>query len=137
MESQAAEKAAQKFLKTGNLQGYESNELALACDRLVQQAARRSIKRALTIAHRFAASAEVHGGVLALTAYRALARVTHMGGAHADALSAYRKARHLAGRDRLVSARIDRALIDVYMYLGRFKDSERAARRAQRALIMY
>ena len=130
MENEAAEKAAQRFLSTGSLRNIDADELAVACDRLVQQAARSSLKAALKLARRFVARAKPHGGSLELMAYRSLARVTHLSGAHAEALKAYQKAKNLARHDPLVCARIDRALVDVYMYLGRFQDSELAARRA-------
>jgi tetratricopeptide (TPR) repeat protein len=66
------------------------------------------------------------------TAYRALARVTHMSGAHAPALAAYLEARRLASEQPLVRARIDRALVDVYMYLGKFEQSRKSAQSAAR-----
>jgi tetratricopeptide (TPR) repeat protein len=130
MENEAAEKVAQRFLNTGSLQNTKFDELAAACDRIVQKDARTSLKTALRTARRFAARAKPHGGALELMAQRSLARVTHQSGAHAEALKAYRKARALARLDPIVCARIDRALVDVYMYLGRFRDSELAARRS-------
>ncbi len=130
MEKQAAEKAARRFLRTGTTAQLGADELAAACDRLVQQVACRSLKAALKIARQFVERSRPHGGVLELTAWRLLARTTHMSGDHAEALGAYRKARLLARQDRLVCARIDRALADVYMYMGRFRDSEQAAKRA-------
>ncbi|PWB72550.1 hypothetical protein C3F09_06510 [candidate division GN15 bacterium] len=130
MENQAAEKAARRFLSTGSAAHTGADELASACDRLVQQAAQTSLKHASRVARRFVARATAHGGPLALAAWRSLARVTHMSGKHAEALAAYREAKKLSRHDPITQARIDRALVDVYMYLGRFKESEQAARRA-------
>ncbi len=130
MEETSIELAAQQFLSRGIVTGIAEKDLAAACDRLIQRAARRSLKKAQILARRFVVRVEADEGPLALAAYRAMARVTHMGGAHASALRAYLKARELARPHRLVRARIDRALVDVYMYCGDFQKARRAARRA-------
>ncbi len=131
MEETAQEIAAQKFLKTGFMPALSEEALAAECDRLIQKAMHRSLKVALHLARKFANHAIKCRG-LRLTAYRALARVTHMSGKHQEALKAYLKARALAAREPLVRARIDRALIDVYMYLGDFRKSQNHARSALR-----
>ena len=130
MENKAAEKAAHRFLSTGSAAHISAEDLASACDRLVQAAARSSYKSALSLARRFVAHSTGHDRLLALMAWRSLARVTHLSGRHAEALKAYQKARRLSDNDLVTRARIDRALVDVYMYLGKLKESEKAARRA-------
>jgi len=55
-----------------------------------------------------------------------------MSGMHLPALAAYQKARRLSASEPLVRARIDRALVDVYMYLGKFTLSRKAALAATR-----
>lgn len=130
METTVTEATVRRFLSRGAVSGLSEDVLAAGCDKLIQETSRRSLKQALTLAKRFVHRSETGGGELALTAFRALARVTHMSGAHAAALDAYLKARQLALRDRVVRARIDRALVDVYMYLGDFEKAKRAARRA-------
>ena len=129
MEETPQEIAALKFLKTGKMPALGEEALAAECDRLIQKAMHRSLKAALPIARKFAHHAIKYHG-LRLTAYRALARVTHMSGKHREALKAYLKALALAAREPLVRARIDRALIDVYMYLGDFRKSQNHARSA-------
>ncbi len=130
MEKTSDDIAAQKYFRTGKSGGVNSNDLAAACDRAIQQTARKSFKSALSLARRFAKQAGSDRGPLGLTASRALARMTHLSGLHREALSAYLKARELAADDPLIRGRIDRALIDVYMYLGDFTRARQAARRA-------
>jgi hypothetical protein len=55
--------------------------LAAECDRLIQKAMHRSLKAALPLARKFALHAIKYHG-LRLTAYRTMARVTHMSGKH-------------------------------------------------------
>ncbi len=132
MESsqQTVERAAQRFISAGKVNGVDGAELADACNRYINRQASKSLKSALVSARRFVRHSEGRSGALPLTAYRALARVTHMGGGYADARSAYLKARSLASRDARVKALIDRALIDVYMYLGNQSEAKRRARMA-------
>lgn len=131
MDEKSTEIAARRFLKTGKITDVDEEALAAACERQVQLATRKSLTNALPICRRFAERANGSGSkVLQLAAYRALARVTHMSGAHASARTAYLRARRLSGKQPLVRARIDRALVDVYMYLGRFKQAQTSAQRA-------
>lgn len=53
-----------------------------------------------------------------------------MSGKHADALKYYLQARALCRNDALPRARIDRALIDIYMYIGNAAAARRSARSA-------
>ncbi len=130
MEAPISEAAVRRFLSGGAAGDLPADALAADCYKLIEETSRRSLKKALTLAQRFVSRAGTGEGVLALTAYRALARVTHMSGSHASALEAYLNARRLAGRDATLRARIDRALVDVYMYLGEFAQAKQAARRA-------
>ena len=133
MEEKSIEIIARRFLSRGLVKDTDEKMLAAACEQYVQKVVHRSLKNALPICRRFAARAQKHGGKLLLqTAYRALARVTHMSGAHTSALAAYREARQLADGQPLVRARIDRALVDVYMYLGKFEQSRKSAQSAIR-----
>jgi CHAT domain-containing protein/tetratricopeptide (TPR) repeat protein len=133
VEEKSTEITARRFLSRGIVKDTDEKTLAAACEQYVQKVAHRSLKDALPICHRFAARAQTHGGRLLLqTAYRALARVTHMRGAHAPALAAYLEARRFASEQPLVRARIDRALVDVYMYLGKFEQSRKSAQSAIR-----
>jgi len=130
VETTAADVAAQRYLSEGAVRGIPDDDLASRCETLIQRTARQSLKRALTLARKYVRRARSGGGPLAISAYRTLARTCHMSGAHQKALEAYLKARRLVQRDPLARARIDRALTDVYMYLGDFAAANLAARRA-------
>lgn len=119
----STEIAARRFLKNGQLGGHCEEDMAAWCSMLIQDAARRSLKTAAALAHRFVRRADGRGRILRLAAYRALARVSHLGGNHNEALRMYLAARRLCRSDRLLRARIDRALIDVYMYLGKTRQA--------------
>jgi len=134
VEATSTHLAVQRFLSKGVVSGISEDDLAASCDKLIRETAHRSLKQALTLAERFVYRSEIRNGPLALSAYRALARVTHMSGAHASALDAYLKARQLAHRNPLIRSRIDRALVDVYMYFG---DFDKAKRSAQRAILAF
>ncbi|MBK7092258.1 MAG: CHAT domain-containing protein [bacterium] len=128
MEKTTIELAAERFLKSGVVDGSAETELASACDAEVQKLSRSSFSQAVVLAKKFAKHASHRGGVLESTAYRTLARVLHLSGSHSEALDAYLKARKLMSRDAMVRSRIDRALIDVYMYLGNFSKAKIHAR---------
>lgn len=130
MEDAQALTFAEEFLKTGRPGSLNETELALWCDRVIQTTARASIKAGLSQARRYALRVASRGPELQLSSWRVLARLTHMSGSYSDALKAYLQARRLAVRDPLVRSRIDRALIDVYMYLGKFELARRSAHRA-------
>ncbi|MEW6051511.1 MAG: CHAT domain-containing tetratricopeptide repeat protein [Candidatus Zixiibacteriota bacterium] len=74
-----------------------------------------------------------HPSVVRLAAYRSLARAAHLSARHREALRAYLNVRRLHGGNRLGVAKVDRALIDIYMYLGNFSESRRKALLAVRA----
>ena len=104
--------------------------MAAACDRLVRAETQRSTVSARRMAKRFVRHARQHGGVLLVTALRVTGWTANVSGRYAEAEDAYLEARSLAGTDTVARARIDRILIDTYMYLGRFDESKRRARLA-------
>ncbi|MEW5874455.1 MAG: CHAT domain-containing tetratricopeptide repeat protein [Candidatus Zixiibacteriota bacterium] len=119
-----------RFLRGGSTRNLPTEALAARCNQFIEETSRRSLTRALSLARCFVSRAGMGKGEMALSAYRALARVTHLSGAHAEALDAYLKARKLARGEQPLCARIDRALVDVHMYLGQFEAARQAARRA-------
>ncbi|MGB5107550.1 MAG: CHAT domain-containing tetratricopeptide repeat protein [Candidatus Zixiibacteriota bacterium] len=130
MEKAAIELAVKRFLATGIVDQVTEQELAAACDAEVQRISRASLKQALPVAAKFTKQARKHGGILESTAFRTQARVLHLSGNHVEALKAYLSARKLMNKDALVRSRIDRALIDVYMYLGDFVKAKKHAQGA-------
>jgi len=106
------------------------NKLAASCDSLIRAETQVSTVSSVAMAREFVARARQHRGILYLTALRALGWALLVSGNYPEAKTAYLKARRLAGRDPVIRGRIDRILIDVYMYLGRADESRRRARSA-------
>lgn len=126
------DRSATLFLKDGNLNGQDQAALALLIDGHIRQLAQRSLKRALFLSRTYAKAADKTGGQIVLAAQRTLARVTHQNGLHSEAEAAYKRAWALAKDDAITQARLDRSLIDLYMYLGDFDESRRRAKNALR-----
>lgn len=133
MDEEQSQIAARLFLRTGEAVGISELELARGCENLIQKASRTSLNEALKLARRFAAVSRHHSPEMRLTAARAVGRLSHMSGRHRDARRAYLSARRLSERSPLVRARIDRALADVYLYLGDYDKAKQSARRAMAA----
>jgi hypothetical protein len=85
VEKPSTELAVRRFLNEGFADGITEDALAQGCDALILQTARKSLPQAMILARKYAAAVRSRSGPLALSAYRALARITHMSGAHADA----------------------------------------------------
>ncbi|MDD4051248.1 MAG: CHAT domain-containing protein [candidate division Zixibacteria bacterium] len=130
MEKETLDLIAHRFLQGHRADTISDGELAAACNRVIQQIARRSFKEAVALARKFVKRSTGSSPAMRLMALRAMARTLHMSGKHAEALSYYVRARTLCRRDPLTLARIDRALIDVYMYVSDFTRARRAARSA-------
>ncbi|MFH2034822.1 MAG: CHAT domain-containing tetratricopeptide repeat protein [Candidatus Zixiibacteriota bacterium] len=121
---------ARQFLKNGRNADLQFDDLAKCCEQIIQKTARSSLKSALKLAENFVQFSQGKSNFFQLTAYRTLARITHMSGRHAEALNAYLQAYRLARSEPLIRARLNKALIDVYMYLGDFSKARKAARLA-------
>lgn len=123
---------AEEFLRTGRVGAADPAALAEACDRHISERSRSSLDAAQGLARQYAKKARSAPHALRLSANRVLARISHMNSRHAEAEKAYLAARALARTDALVRGRIDRALVDVYMYLGDVAQSRRRAAMALR-----
>ncbi len=136
MDPKATEVASafDKYLSSGDLSGQEPSALSKLIDDRMRLEAQQSLKNAVQIARRLVKVSAGKPSPLPLTSYRVLARMTHMSAKHAEAEGAYLKARALSRSDKMVAGRIDRALIDVYMYIG---DLPEAKRRANSALKIF
>ncbi|UCC43374.1 MAG: hypothetical protein JSU65_09525, partial [Candidatus Zixiibacteriota bacterium] len=124
-------RAARVFLKNGTVGRVDPSDLAAACDRLVREETQKSLPRALNMAKQFVAQARRHKEMPLQTALRSLGWASHSSGKYAQAEKAYLEARRLSVRDPSIRAKIDRILIDTYMYKG---DLTEARRRAQSAI---
>ena len=130
METSQLEKAAGDFLTGRKIGEIDQSELITACENLIQKTAGKSLEDALVQARVYFKLSAGRTSAMKLSAARLLARISHMSGQHKIALEAYASARQMTHGDAVARARIDRALIDVYMYLGNFEESRRAYRRA-------
>lgn len=110
----------------------EQEALAAAIDHYIVIEVQRSLPSALAFARALVRRVAKTDGPLLLSAHRAHARAALMSGQYLEAEQAYLAARALSGVDPLTRGRIDRTLVDVYMYLGRFDESRRRAKLAHR-----
>ncbi len=118
------------FLKTGKIINPDLDKLAADCSRLIRTTTEKSSSEAIRLGQAFVQKALPHRGVLLQSAYRASGWAFLIGGKFLQAEKAYLSARELLKRKPLMRAKVDRVLIDVYMYLGNFKESRRRARQA-------
>jgi len=125
---------ARRFLRAGSLGRTDPATLAEACARLVLLETSRSLKNAFPLAQNFLKFSRPHGGILLQTALRALGWTYLAANKYAQAEKCYLEAREITKAQPLVRARIDRTLIDIYMYLGDFR---RARRRAGLAMTTF
>jgi len=121
---------ARQFLSNGEVGDCDLVVLSVACDKLVRAETQRSLPIAVTLARKFVKFARRRPGMSLEIAYRALGWTMHSSGRYGPAEQAYLEARQLVKRVARSRAQIDRILIDVYMYLGDFKESHRRARLA-------
>ena len=128
--SSRVNQAALSFLATGKTNGIDSAELASACSQIIRRQSETSLSQALASARRFARLSKTRDKETNYIALRALARINHLISRYRDAEKAYLQARHLAKGNMTECASIDRALIDLYMYLGNFTQSRRRAKMA-------
>ncbi len=104
--------------------------LADACDKRIRQLSQANADQAVKLAGRFVKHAARRRGVLLKTALRSQAWAELVRGNHRQAEQSYLQAREMVQRHPDSRARIDRILIDVYMYLGDYKEAQRRARMA-------
>lgn len=121
---------AKAFLESGQIEVSDHEALAAECSQIIRAETERSSKKAIELGRRFVRQARPYSGILKTSAYRAAGWANLVGGKYKPALSFYLKARALLKRDAVQRARIDRVLIDVYMYLGEFAEAHRRAKMA-------
>ncbi len=124
---------ARQFLNDGEVGNCDLVALSIECDKLIRSETQRSLPAAVALARKFVELARRRPGMSLEIACRALGWTLHSSGQYGPAEKAYLKARDIVKRIPLSRAQIDRILIDVYMYLGDFKESHRRARLAMDA----
>ncbi len=122
--------AAQQFLATGKVNGIEPGVLAQVCSAIIRNQSETSLSKALNVARKFERFCRNHDKKTHYQSLRSLAKVSHLISNYSEAERAYLKARALVKGDRSECASIDRALVDLYMYMGRQSESSRRAKMA-------
>jgi len=128
--SDALDSAVERFLSRGKLGNLTMDEMAKACDKRIRTEVESSVTTAVTLGHQFTIQAAKHGGAVYVTALRVFGWVSLVAGKYRQAEKAYLEARSLLRSSAIDRARIDRVLIDVYMYLTDFGEARRRARAA-------
>ncbi len=128
VEIEKIKKAVETFLSSGSLNGCTPEALAEACDQKIRALTQVSSTESIALGRRFVNKSQKHGGPLYRTALRTLGWALLVAGDYTEAKKAYLKARSLLRGDVLLRARIDRVLIDVYMYLGNLREAKRRAK---------
>jgi tetratricopeptide (TPR) repeat protein len=124
----------ERFLKTGAVTGYSISDLVALCDKHVRASTQASATESISLGRRFVARCRSLDSESLLVALRAAGWAYLVAGQYRQARDSYLAARKIAIRQPLVRARIDRTLIDVFMYLG---DPAQARNYASRALATF
>ncbi|MDH4155979.1 MAG: CHAT domain-containing protein [candidate division Zixibacteria bacterium] len=128
VEAKKMKEAVEAFLSSGSLNGCTTEALAAACDQKIRALTQVSSTESVALGRQFVQRSQRHGGLLYRTALRTLGWALLVAGDYPEAKKAYLKARSLLRGDALLRARIDRVLIDVYMYLGNLHEAKRRAK---------
>lgn len=118
------------FLRTGKTPTGRTQEIASVCNEYIRGEGQRSPRRAVDLARKFVSRTRKLGGANLSSALRTLGWACRLDNRFAESAEAYLEARSLYRRDPLWRARIDRILIDIYMYLGQRSESRRRMRLA-------
>ena len=122
--------AGRRFLETGERGSYDFADLIKAADRLVRSTTQQSADEAVRLGRLFVKRTKGERNSVESTAYRSCGWAYLVAGRFAEAEKVYIEARARLQRDAVARASVDRVLIDVYMYLGRFDEARRRARMA-------
>lgn len=128
VDERQTDRSVLRFLKTGEVGDIHADELTQACSRYVRRMTQSSIGRAIGLAAKFVNHARYVNRSMQQTAFRAQGWCLLIGGRYHDAATAYLEARKLVAREPAWRGRIDRILVDVYMYLGDYTEARRRAR---------
>ena len=123
---------ARQFLAGGAVEVADSDQLVAACAQVVREETQQSAASAVALARRFAKRAAELSRDAVPVANRALGWALLVGGQYDEARESYLKARRALVNQPVEQARIDRVLVDVYMYLDKFGEARRRARAALR-----
>lgn len=131
MSETVSERTIERFLKSGTLPKDVTPETMIAAsDRHVRALTQKDARRAVALGRALVERARAFGSALELVALRSSGWAELVAGNYGEAEQAYVAARTMVTGDPLSRARIDRVLIDVYMYRGEFREAQRRARMA-------
>ncbi len=125
---------ARAFLSGHLVDESKIGEYVSAVDRQIRAATQSSITEAVALAEKFLRRAKALSPEFKLVAFRSAGWAYLVAGEYQKSKIAYLSARRLSAGDRITRGRIDRTLVDVYMYLG---DSAEATRRARMAMAAF
>ena len=132
LNSQKIRESVLEALSHGRLGDWDPETLTQECDRLVRMETEVSSTSAMKLGSQFVELARKHKEISLATACRAHGWALLVAGKYAAAEKTYLEARTLVKKDPLARGRVDRVLIDVYMYLGKLKLAQRHAMLAMR-----
>ncbi len=118
------------YLRSGKVASDQMEATVKACSSYIRNEGQRSPRKAISLARKFVAKTRINDARFLSTALRTLGWACRLEGDFAKSAEAYLEARLLCRHDPLWRARIDRILIDIYMYLGRTGESRRRMRLA-------
>lgn len=124
--------SAERFLDSGELGSSTLIDVANACSELIRTESEKSSIRAIQLGVKFINRVRRSNPEIRQVAHRALGWVYLVHGKFNKSKDEYLKARYLVRRNPLERGRIDRILVDVYMYLGEFAQARQRARQAMK-----
>lgn len=132
MSKKTEKERALRFLQVGKESGLSEDRLITACDSVVRNETQRSSARAVKLGKSFVQKMKRVSSMGSLAACRALGWAFLVHNDYRASERAYLDARDLCKRNAINRARIDRILIDVYMYLDDVKEARHRANLAIR-----
>lgn len=115
--------------------GGQTDQVLAALSEAMNQAMRTDLKGAHALSRRITALIPHFSGKDRAFLQRLVARYHHLSGQPGEALLSYRRARACYTRagDLVSAARIGRAMVDVFMYLGRYDEAIRVGEKSAQA----
>lgn len=127
MNKKTEKELARRFLQSGRNSDLSEERLIAVCDSLVRSETQQSSANAVKLGKSFVQKMKSVSTAGILAAYRALGWAHLVHNDYIASERAYLCARELCQRDAINRARIDRILIDVYMYLDDVKEARHRA----------
>ncbi len=134
MEKTTSSQAIRSFLKKGGNPFSSEETLIKTLEKEIQKISHKSLKDAARLSREYFLKAGRYSDRVKISATKMYAMTSHRSGMYVDALMAYGVLRRLFYGKPDSLARVDRALVDVHMYLGKYPQ---AAKHAEKALMEF